>query len=148
MSIKNILRICVVNINRYITIRHCSQSFDLYLFIRDSVLLYSSAKKACRDIIYIYLLSFLYHRYLVCILFGVPFLHLFMYQMFLFSCTIYKCKILLICELVCYTSILLTITISDPHGSSGRLCGCNQCLVNQAHSTHYVWLTGNAIAST
>ena len=146
MSIKNILRICVVNINRYITIRHCSQSFDLYLFIRDSVLLYSSAKKASRDI-YIYY----FHFYITATLFAyflVCHLYIFMNQMFLFSCTIYKCKILLICELVCYTSILLTITISDPHGSSGRLCGCNQCLVNQVHSTHYVWLTGNAIAST
>ena len=70
MSIKNILRICVVNINRYITIRHCSQSFDLYLFIRDSVLLYSSAKKASRDI-YIYYFHFyitatLFAYFLVC----------------------------------------------------------------------------------
>ena len=96
----------MVNVNCYITIRHCSRSFDLYLFI---IMLYSSAKKD--------LLSFLYH--LVCILFGVPSLHLFMYQMFYFFCTIYKCKILLIVNLFATPlyylqslSLILTVAVA------------------------------------
>ena len=105
----------MVNVNRYITIRHCSRSFDLYLFIRKSVLLYSSAKKS-RDIYFhFYITPTLYAYFLV----RVPSLHLFMYQMFLFSCTIYKCKILLIVNLLatplCYlqsVSLILTVAVA------------------------------------
>ena len=82
--------------------------FSLLSVVNDNVQLHSSVKKM-QGWGFVYLPSLLYHPYLVCIIFGIPSLHLFT---FLFSC-IYNVE-LLSCSAMQPVSPL-PLTLHPPH---------------------------------